>query len=926
MIHPQNRFDDHSFKGYAKSIFVLPFELGVEHLKLVFGKDQVISNLAQRKLGIEGPTPLSFKEKSYHVIVGISECIPVLGTIIALAELFFQKKHSDQTQLVTAKHPFAPHQYFWHLNLALLRNAYTAATGAKKSLINFLAANYLAKIAPKHAYLIKSENNSEPDHQSSPIEEYRYHRECIEQRLFYGKKLNDKLAYGEKSLFILTDTLELDHLFPLKFTVIDQKKPENTWAEIIKKTCLEHISAHASTPWTQPLIQSLLFDVSGLIDGIQTDLSPEKESAFVRDFEDLKKRFEAQVLLAIEQLIIERPYLDSQRSKIQQFLNKNITCISRVQIDEARGIKLLPMGSRSSKDAQFHSPLTNFVITAGLSIGAVNLRRTADDVFKQIPDVDYGVSKPFAAPYYETKEAFTSKRLFQRLSCLFGSRPVPQETGTFRDFSSIAEELIPDETRTRGRTAVAVSYGINLDELAKRAAFIETKPHIKVLGKATIELLDGLFKEIDEEKWAQIQEDPILAQIFQTSLFLVQEHLANSESYAISGNFNKFAEKIELVHAELATLLELAKPFERTAFNDIYKEKILGRSVPVKLQDCLTAGIGKTGVNIFAGVAAAAKKEGAPLRSIHSNGSYFEAAVFTSGEFDSFIANPSMPKINLYLGQFNPNVDVGSTLTEYKRRDIVADVRKLIAEDRVEDSFTVAVDITIEEFYSENSRQLLDAFQKEIREGTINFVFFSSGQKFYTLGMDNYYGGYFYAVNNQDSKWAKFNSLANHPVHEIDDLSAQWFCLATKYASDSLDSYRKLIFENSRKILDSIPDNLQPEYCPGQIIRVNRASADMTACFVDVKVIASPYPQWIISKTIEKPFHKRMAKEGILTYSRGSFGFYHQNFSTFGFLDSRARTIRLNPGINPEENAPIQAFFRSLANQRPHERFLSLFE
>jgi hypothetical protein len=100
----------------------------------------------------------------------------------------------------------------------------------------------------------------------------------------------------------------------------------------------------------------------------------------------------------------------------------------------------------------------------------------------------------------------------------------------------------------------------------------------------------------------------------------------------------------------------------------------------------------------------------------------------------------------------------------------------------------------------------------------------------------------------------------------------------------------------------------------------------MTVCFVDVKVLASPYAQWIISKTIENPFHKRMGKEGILTYSRGSFGFYHQNFSTFGFLDSHARTIRLNPGINPEENAPIEAFFRSIANQKPHERLLSLLE
>lgn len=351
-------------------------------------------------------------------------------------------------------------------------------------------------------------------------------------------------------------------------------------------------------------------------------------------------------------------------------------------------------------------------------MGAVNLRRMTDDVFEQRLDIDYGVtSRPSSGFYYLTKEDFTSTRVFQRLLSLFGSQPIASQSWI---------SLLGGVFGVIDPASIAIRYGIDLDTLQERVALIERKPHIKVLGKATVDLLEGLFKEIDEEKWQKINRDLVLSQVFQTALFLIQEHLANAELSAVSGNFNKFAEKIELVHAELATLMELVKPFKATDFDEIYQKELLDHSVPLELAGCLSAGLGKTGVNIFTGIALAAKNEGQSLQGVHGLGLYFEETLFTPHEFESFMTTPSLPKISLYLGQFNPNIDVGSTLTEYKPRDVAADVRRLLDSGRVQTNFTVAVDVTIDEFYSKSSKKLLDQFKSEILAGKINFIFFSS--------------------------------------------------------------------------------------------------------------------------------------------------------------------------------------------------------
>ncbi len=890
-------YDNKSFfnwKGCVRLFLDLPYRYGVRHLKLIFSKNKEIIGIA-KQLQIESkPRKLTKKEKAFHLIIGIVECTPLIGIIVAFVDRYFHQGDMDldKHRLIRGRQNFEFHQHAWHLNLALLKSAYDGAKGKQKRQIKFLAANFLNKVTPKHLNLWTNDLKKIDSHylttqQGSPIEEFRYHRECLEQKLTFGKKFNQNLAYGEKSLFILTDTDEVDHLFPLHFTVIDNEESIESYAAVIKKVLHDHFSKNPNEALDRPLNLPFLIDVTHILDkNIQTNKEENAEKEFINCFEEFKEKIRAAENMAIEQLIHDNPNFLEFKSKIKKHLDDNTTCISRVKMKGAAGIKMLPIGSSSSQETQFKSPLINYIVNTGIYIGAVHLRRLISDVFQQRPDISYGVSKGGKSTlYYPQKEDFTEGPLFQRLLCLFGSKGAPSN----------------------------FSCGIAPDQLSQRIDSVAEKPHIAMLGKATMDLLQGLMNEIDGAKWNELNGDPILSQIFQTSLFLIRERLATAEQYAIANKFNEFAQEIELIHAELAGILELTHPFNEEDFGKIYKKELLGQSAPDELENELRVGLGKTAVNVFTGIAAAAKKQNVPLQGVFSAGSYFEQTILTKHHFDHFISDPSLPKLDLYLGQFNANVDSGSTLTEYKRRDVAADVRKLLEDNRVTENFTVAVDITIDEFYSTNVKQLLMEFQEEIKSGNVNFAFFASGQKFYTLGMDNYYGSPFYMVNNGEKKWKAFDSLLNHPAYRTDNLSVQWFCLATKYASDSLSNYRKLIFNNTRHILDRMPASLQPNNIPNQKYKVNKAHADMDPCFIDMKALGSAHEQWERSEDVRKIFYQMMIKEGMECYFRGSFGFYHCNFAIFGPLDPNARTIRLNPGINPDENEKIIEFFNTVS-------------
>lgn len=227
---------------------------------------------------------------------------------------------------------------------------------------------------------------------------------------------------------------------------------------------------------------------------------------------------------------------------------------------------------------------------------------------------------------------------------------------------------------------------------------------------------------------------------------------------------------------------------------------------------------------------------------------------------------------------------------------------------------TVALDCTIDYINSNKVKNLLEEFKEEIQNGTLNFVFFKSGQKFDMFGMDNYYGAPFFMVNNSDPKWETFKAMSRSPGIQTDILSEQWFCLAYKYASEGLDDYRRLIFENSREILKNCPDSLRPkDDLLNQRITVSQVDDEMDVSSIDIKVRGGFHK--LKALALMARFYLSCIKHGVKTYSRASFGFFHPNFIVIMIQNVKdSTTIRLSPGINPRENKFIIEFLNGLTS------------
>jgi hypothetical protein len=891
----------------------LPFRYGLENIKLGFSSSKPILTIAHDTVKMEYAAAkpqikaLSLKNRISYVALGVAECIPVIGIIVACAERYFTPK--PPRHLIRSDLPIATHQYHWFLNLALLRSAYDQANGAEKKQIEFLAANFLNKVTPKSLNrwikTLKSYDSSYTTrHIGSPIDEYSYHRENIDHDFIYGEKYNKNLAYQNDSLFVLTDTIDLKHIMSLGFDILDKDQSNQDYQNFIYRSLSEHFDAFENGSLENNLKKPFILDLTDHLEAsIHTNQNPEKESAFKKCLSRFSQEFETIQSNAIAQLIKDRPELADKKRDIFNFVQKNTSCIYRVQTKEYSALKILPFGCYKTRSEQKKSPLLgfkkntgwwlNFITSTGTYINAIDLRKIISNVFEQRPDVKYMLDENLTraqmqALYYPDKDSFIQSRLFQRLSYLFGSSPLLDETDP-------------------------ASYGISRAQLSDNIEYMETKPHLMTMGKLTIDLVQGLLQEITEEKWQEIHQNPVFAQILQTSLFMMHQHLAQAELKAFENNFDEFMQKIELAHAELATLLELTHPFSKEDFNTIFKKELLGKSIPQAHADHVQCGIGKSATNVFSGALAAALKKDGYLESVVGTNSYYEQGVMTQHNFDAFLNNPTAPKANLYHAQIFPNVNIGANPIEYQKKDIASDVRALIKNNKTAEDFTVAIDLTIDNFYSDSVADLISSFQEEIDAGHLNFVFFASGQKFYNLGMDHYYGSPFYIVNNRHEKWDTFNDMLTHPAHTPDMLSTQWFNLVTKYAPDGLDNYRSLIFKNTQDILERIPASLKHDPQKKQKIRMNTASKNSKVPFLDLKVLAPMDSQERESLALKQKFYKMMQEEHMEACTRGSFGFFHCNFAIFGPLDDHARTVRINPGINPEEVDKILKFLNDIA-------------
>ena len=270
--------------------------------------------------------------------------------------------------------------------------------------------------------------------------------------------------------------------------------------------------------------------------------------------------------------------------------------------------------------------------------------------------------------------------------------------------------------------------------------------------------------------------------------------------------------------------------------------------------------------------------------------------------------DPNIEKVDLYVGEFYHNIDIDPNHTNYKKGTVIQDIRSIFDKKPKTDALTVAIDATIDFTNSADIKELLKEFEVEIKEGRLNLVVFRSGQKFDMLGLDNYYGGQFYIVNNGDKKWAAFNKIKTDKAFQNDDLSSQFFSWMAESGLELVEQYKKLIFENTRKILDIVPEGLQSK--DGRQMSISSFENGVTTPFIEISLNFKDLDvQDELRIAIHKRFLELFIKEDKLVYVRGSFGFHHPNIT---WIDPK---IRLNPGIDPSDLSLFQQLFKDLEVQ-----------
>ncbi|BBI18074.1 hypothetical protein [Neochlamydia sp. S13] len=768
----------------------------------------------------------------------------------------------------------------WSLNLALLKNSYKKTQDPQlKKQIEFMATNYLEKSAPIYLNMMKLlQRKIGVLFQVGPYTNYHYHRMGFRQNPGLGAEINKNLAFTHKSPLILTDTTEVTQFFPLNFHVIDSAISEAEWETTLTQALNAHFSKFAKEPrqaFSQAMNVSLLVDLtSSLEELVKTNGKREKEEAFEKQLDSIRTSLNCSFDRSIEKFRMQHPELSKiSTSKFKKLLQQNSTCICRLTLDEIAGIKVLPVFTdlKGKKILQKHPAFLDFIEQTGLYIGAINMRKHILNGFNIRPDIKYPIKGPDA-------------------------KDIPNKDVYFPDKLDLTKLALFDRFLAKVSSPEMHAYS----------------PHLAILGESTLHLLKGLLNEISDKQWKKFQGHPIKREIIQTSLFKIKEHLATAELFM--DDYSKYAQEIELVHCEIANLLTLTAPFEEKAFPTILPKQLA--NVPEELRPLIKAGLGKTAVNVFAGINAALLNLNPHPTRVFSTGFYYEQASFIGNDqrIENALQDSSLKQIDLYACQFNPNIEIDADHTHYAIRDVKEDIRQILWQKNENKQLTVAVDCTIDYINSPKVHDLLATFQEEIKDGKLNFVFFRSGQKFDMFGMDNYYGSPFYMVNNGKAPWDAFNSLTEDIAHKTDQLSLQWFSLAYKYTTEQMDSYRSAIFKNTREILDGVPPLLQPlGKESSQKIRISTADPEMECSFIDIKLIGKGHA--LKSRAIMGLFYKKCLAKGIKVHSRASFGFYHPNCIIISVnAEEGSSTIRINPGLNPEENQVIAGFIKELVN------------
>lgn len=766
----------------------------------------------------------------------------------------------------------------WHEHLGLLMNTYFATSDPDmRKKIAFLASNYLAKAAGlRSADTPIPLETSNTYLQKGLFEDVTYHREDSEALSLLKNRIQEKMIKPMHAF--LTDNKHIEKVLPLRFFVVPTNSED--WTNSLVKKMTRHMDDGLNL--NDFLKPPILFDLTPFMEELIFTHGKVGEK---EDFDIRLKKIEAKidqcVIETVKRLKIDHPEIDEERLKA--YMRANIGCVCRSEVDNIGVLTSLPvfddakyficsdetsmMGIESRKAGgmarsllQARSGLINtrlgeFLDVTGERLGAVKGRKALFD-FMSLNEVIYSqrgyeiveyAVKGKNEIYYPNKESLTNTELFKRCSKNFN-------------------EQNPDQ------------------------------PYLKVLGKSTLDLLDGFLGKIDKAEWEKLNNNEDTRQLFQTSLFRIMQHLANADMNR--QNFGKFAEEIEMIHYEIADLLAIVAPYQEGNFDAIYKQRIQ-ENIPKELQGNVQVGLSKSAMNTFAGVNVALMDLNPNPEKVHGELVYYEEEQFLgkNRSLDEILGNNNIEKVDLYVGEFNHNITTRPEHDKYIAPDVIGDITKLLTLKPNTEHMTVSLDCTIDFLSSDNVKKVLQHFSKEIQEGKLNFVIFRSGQKFDMMGMDNYYGSPFYIINNGDKHWDSFKTLNQDQAFKTDDLSRQWFCLINDVAPSATDEYRHLICQNTREILKNVPEELQPGKNP--TVKVCQIDDQMLPAFIDIKIMGDQPAE--ICDDIQKMFIQKFRENNAKIHAKSSFGFFYPNINAIRGPDGRLRNIRINPGANPAE-------------------------
>ncbi len=791
----------------------------------------------------------------------------------------------------------------WKMNFGLLYSAYQRTQNEDtKETIRFLMANYLTKAA----FLNESTGINISEQCTRDYEKMLqlgmftmggvYHRTAdtvipILQILELEGMIGSP---QEKAVDLIPmDTKEVQGLYNIGFvTTPDITKPEEI-VEILVSQFEAHIGQfdhHNPNEDDNPnhikfpvMEFPVLLDITEQIgQSLITQGDPQK----IQEYEDKQQVVRAQVNEIVRKAatIVKNKYSDRQdiQDKAEDYIKTNLAVVSRTQVNDHVAVMGLHKNMFNDTDfnesaEQFENPLyvkrhaflaekvKEWAGHAAIGVGAVNLRRVIADIHtdpSHIPRIGRGQAVNYTVP--------------GRTDVMVYSEPHNiTSTNTFKMLTRLAET--PDPNIGEGQV---------------------------VLAKATVKMMKTLMDKITKEEWIEKQSDLAVRELTQTAVFRIQQHLGAAVHHA--HDLRQFGQAIDRTHAELTTLLALYSPFDIDSFDENYA-KFIKPNLPDAMKPTLV-GLGKSAMNVFAGInAAVLRKSPHPIRVCGAH-SYYEEAMLVGANrtLKEVLENPDIKKVDLYVTEFYHNIDIDPNHTNYQKGTVIQDIKSIFTQKPDTNQLTVVIDGTIDFAQSDDIKAVFKEFEQEIKDGKLNIAVIRSGQKFDMLGFDNYFGSPFYMVNNGDEKWNEFNKIKTEEAFRTDELSQQFFTWMAETGPEIIDQYKKQIFANARAILDMVPAKLQPG--EGKEVCVCNFEEGVKTVLLDIKIdLADEVQKDELRRWAQQRFMELFVENDKLVYRRGSFGFAHANIT---WIDPK---MRINPGLNSEENKLYQQFFNELA-------------